>query len=62
MEKEGTERGTADQTVAPEEELEEPYWELGDLKPSHLLSFAYQIASGMVSLLRGVVESAEGCG
>jgi proto-oncogene tyrosine-protein kinase Ret len=47
MEKEGTERGTADQTVAPEEELEEPYWELGDLKPSHLLSFAYQIASGM---------------
>ena len=26
----------------------DPYWELGELRPGHLMSFAYQIASGMV--------------
>ena len=30
-------------------EVEDTYWELGDLRPSHLISFAYQIACGMVS-------------
>ena len=30
---------------------ERPYSTLGDLKPLHLISFAYQIASGMVSYI-----------
>nr|WEL12714.1 fibroblast growth factor receptor 1 [Halisarca dujardinii] len=33
--------------VVSKEELDVPYWELGELRPSHLISFARQIASGM---------------
>ena len=44
---------TEEDPAVLQEELDNHYWELGDLKPSNLLSFAYQIASGMVRLLSG---------
>lgn len=39
-------------------EVEDAYWELGDLRPSHLISFAYQIACGMVSACHHVGSKA----